>query len=271
MSRSLLFNLLGFPALLIHGDTLVHDRWRWLKRRLPGTRNDEKLLDCGCGSGAFTIGAAKRGYRATGISNEQDTLDRAQGRADKLVPGRVTFEVQDIRQFAELDGFTETFDFAISMEVIEHLADDRAMMRNLARCLKPGGRLLLTTPFYHYRAITPDEEGPRSEVEDPNCGWHVRRGYTRAMLQELCDDAGLVVEEFSFCSGVISQKLTMVLRVLTHVHYLLGWAVILPLRILPPLFDRVATPLLGWHYYSIGLEAYKPRFPKDGDGAEAGH
>jgi len=263
MGRTLLFRLLGHFGLLLHGDPLVFDRWRWLKRRLPGTRNDEKLLDCGCGTGAFGIGAAKRGYDAMGISKDAAAIGRAQDRADHLVPGRARFEVQDIRDFAERAEFTETFEFVISLEVIEHLADDRAMMRHMARCLKPGGRLLLTTPYYHYMAITPDEEGPRSEVEDENLDWHVRRGYTPAMLAELCEDAGLVIEEVSYCSGVISQKLTTVLRLFTRLHYLVGWALTLPFRILPPLFDRVATPLFGWHYYSICIEAYKPRFPKE--------
>ena len=31
-----LVRALGFPATLIHGDTLVWDRWRWLKPRLKG-------------------------------------------------------------------------------------------------------------------------------------------------------------------------------------------------------------------------------------------
>ena len=45
MDRSQLVKLLGFPATLIHGDTLVLDRWLWLKRRLPLTAAGETLLD----------------------------------------------------------------------------------------------------------------------------------------------------------------------------------------------------------------------------------
>ena len=68
MSSSFLVKVFGFRGTLMHGDTLVLNRWRWLKKRLPVTANGETLLDVGCGTGAFTIGTARRGYHATGIS-----------------------------------------------------------------------------------------------------------------------------------------------------------------------------------------------------------
>ena len=260
MGKSLLMRLIGYPALLIHGDTMVWDRWRWLKRRLPRTRNDERLLDCGCGTGAFTIGAAKRGYQATGITSDDQAVARARERAGYLTPGGAVFDSWDIRKLAERADFQGVFEIAICLEVIEHLGDDRALMRNLAACLKPGGRLLLTTPYYHYIAITRDEEGPRIENDEDAGGGHVRRGYSIGMLGELCDDAGLVLEEVSYCSGILSQRLTALMRVLTRLHYLIAWAAVLPLRLLPPVFDGIVTRLVGWRYYSICIEAYKPRF-----------
>ena len=263
MWKSLLIKLIGFPALLIHGDPLVLDRWLWLKKKLPQTRNDETLLDCGCGSGAFTIGTAKRGYITTGISNAKDDLESAKERALLLAPYRTNFEVVDIRELEKQSVFTENFDVALCLEVIEHISDDRGLMVDLSRCMKPGGRLLLTTPNYNYAAITSDEEGPWTEDNDHH-GWHVRRGYTPMMLRELCDESGLVVEEITYCSGIVSQKLTKLLRALAKVRYMLGWSAILPFRILPPIFDRLLTNVIGWHYYSIGLEAYKPRFETSG-------
>ena len=53
--KSALVNLLGFPATLIHGDTLVLDRWLWLKQRLPKTLTKAKLIDVGCGSGHLQL------------------------------------------------------------------------------------------------------------------------------------------------------------------------------------------------------------------------
>ena len=264
MGESFLFKMFGHAALLVHGDTLVLDRWRWLKDRLPRTRNSEELFDCGCGNGALTMSAATRGYVVTGISSDEMAIDRAKERAALGLLKHVTFEVRDLRFLAEDNKFLNKFEFVLNCEVIEHLSDDRNLMQAMAQCLKPGGRLLLTTPNYHYIAITPDEEGPRNEVEDEHYGGHVRRGYTPGMLQELCEDAGLVVEEISYCSGIISQNLTKLLRILARGNYKLAWLVILPFRILPPYFDSIVTRIFRWRYYSICLQAYKPRFQSNG-------
>jgi SAM-dependent methyltransferase len=149
------------------------------------------------------------------------------------------------------------FDVAVCLETIEHVMDDRKLMRDMAACLKSGGRLLLTTPYYYYRPVTAGDRGPFSKVED---GSHVRRGYTGAMLAELCEDAGLVLERESHCTGLLSQKLVGVQRLLSRLHPLLAWMAVLPFRIFPPLFDRTISRLTGWPYFSICIEAYKPRF-----------
>ena len=135
MSESLLFRIFGHAALLIHGDTLVFDRWRWLKDRLPRTRNAEELLDCGCGNGALTMGAARHGYVVTGISNEQKTIDRARKRAKSALLENVNFVVQDVRTFTNDYKFLARFEFVLSCEVVEHISDDRTLMRNMAKCL----------------------------------------------------------------------------------------------------------------------------------------
>jgi SAM-dependent methyltransferase len=257
MDKSLLTRIVGFPATLIHGDTLVLDRWRWLAARLPETKNGEKLIDIGCGSGAFSIGAAIRGYEALGLSWDERNQRVASERARICKARSAQFEVMDVRELDSRHDLHSRFDVAICLENIEHIIDDRKLIKDIASCLKPGGRLLLTTPYLLYRAITPDDKGPFSKAED---GGHVRRGYTKAMLEELCRQADLIPEAISFTSGILSQKTTTALRVLSRIHPLIGWVITLPLRALPPLFDGFATSITRWPYFSICLEAYKPRF-----------
>jgi len=260
MDRSALVRLVGFPATLIHGDPLVLDRWFWLKARLPKTRNDERLLDVGCGTGAFSIGATLRGYRALGLSWDERNQLVAKQRATYCKACSAQFEVLDIRELDHRADLVGGFDVIMCLETIEHIVEDLKLMRAMARCMKPGGRLLLTTPYLLYTAISPGDMGPFSTVED---GSHVRRGYSRAMLEELCEHSGLKVERISYCSGYASQKVAAVMRRLSAINVLLAWSLTLPLRALPPLLDPIITVLLGWPYFSICLEAYKPRqFPE---------
>lgn len=258
MDRSILVKLFGHAATLIHGDPLVLDRWRWLTRRLPRTRNREQLIDVGCGTGAFTIGAAKRGYQALGLSWDERNQQVGAERAKLCKAGSARFEVLDVRELHGRTDLANQFDVAICAECIEHIADDDKLIGDISRCLIPGGRLLLTAPYYLYRAINPGDEGPFDEARED--GWHVRRGYTPAVLKELCDRAGLVTERISYCSGFLSQKIAWLQWVLSKLHPMLAWVVILPLRVLPPVFDTLISKVTGWPAYSICLEAYKPRF-----------
>lgn len=253
LGRSLLVRLFGFRAAFLHGDPLMLDRWQFVASRLPRTRPGAKLFDVGCGSGAFTIGAAERGYRATGLSWDQRNQHIAQQRAAICgLSASTDFPIGDARRLDEIAGHRGVYDYVLSLENIEHIIDDAKLMRDLAACLTPGGRLLLTTPNIAYRAITPEDDGPFSVVED---GWHVRRGYDEARLRELAGAAGLEVEEIGSCSGLLSQKLCWVQRRLGF----FGWLLILPLRILPPLFDRALRRLTGWPDYSLTMIATKPR------------
>jgi SAM-dependent methyltransferase len=260
MKSSTLVSWFGFPATLVFGDTMVLDRWRWLRRHLPRTRNGERLLEVGCGSGAFTIGAARRGYDALGLSWSEADVSKAQGRAVASgVAERAHFIVRDARELDQQSDLAGQFDVVICCEVIEHILDDIRLMKALWNCLKPGGRLLLTAPNHDYRAVTPEDDGPFCKTET---GWHVRRGYSRGMLVELCEAAGFISEDISFCSGWASQKTTGLLRMIGRLDLRLGWMSVLPLRPMPLLLDRPIEWLGQWPGFSICLVAYRPRFPR---------
>jgi SAM-dependent methyltransferase len=237
---------------------MVLDRWRFLRNRLPHTRNGESLLEVGCGSGTFTIGAAARGYDALGLSWDGADLQKATDRAAMSgVADKTRFIERDARYLDQHDDLPGRFDVVICCETMEHILDDLRLMKSLYACLKPGGRLLLTAPNVDYRSVTPADDGPFDRTET---GWHVRRGYSRAMLLELCDAAGFIPEEVSFCAGFTSQKISWVWRQLARINAHVAWLGILPLRALPILFDRILERLFGWPGYSICLTAYRPRF-----------
>jgi 2-polyprenyl-3-methyl-5-hydroxy-6-metoxy-1,4-benzoquinol methylase len=252
-NENLLVKLFGWRATLIHGDTTTLDRWLWLRRRLPKPGGGAmSLIDIGCGTGAFTIGAAKLGYRALGLSWDERNQSVAYQRAKLSGVETATFEVQDVRSLDTRIDLAGSFDVAILCEVIEHVLKDEKLVRDTANCLKPGGLLLLTTPNIDYRPITKSDLGPFLEVET---GWHVRKGYSADGLRKLVAAAGLHLEEVSFCTGFVSQKVTGAFRVLSGIHPWIAWIAVLPLRLLPVAFDKLLRLVLKWPEFSICLTA----------------
>ena len=101
----------------------------------------ERVLDLGCGDGTFTAVVAQAGAEPVGV----DVAEAAVGRARARHP--------DLQfQLAPIDGplpFEDNrFDVLWSSEVIEHVADTARWLSEVRRVLKPGGRLLLTTPSH---------------------------------------------------------------------------------------------------------------------------
>ncbi len=241
---------------LLHSDTGVLDRWLWLRQRLPQVNDGQNLIDIGCGSGAFTIGAALRGYNATGLSWDERNQAVAIERAKLCNAEKIEFQIQDIRHLDKREDLKEKFDVVICCEAIEHIIDDTKLMRDIAGCLAPGGKLLLTTPNFYLKPIDPEHEGPFPIVED---GGHVRKGYKKEDLLRLCDESGLIANEISYCMGVLSQKITRVYFVSKKAHPVFAWGLINPFRVIPLLFDSAVTKITKYPHYSICLEASKPK------------
>jgi len=115
-------------------------------------RGDERVLDVGCGLGLFLIGAAKRlsTGRAVGIDKwQQEDLsgNNAAGTLDSAmiegVAGKVEVHTGDARKLPFDDA---SFDVVLSSMALHNIynADERqTAVREIARVLKPGGRVLI--------------------------------------------------------------------------------------------------------------------------------
>ena len=252
----MILNSFFINKFLFFGDTLVYDRWRWIASKLPKTNEDLKLLDIGCGTGAFTLKSAYLGYNSTGLTWDRKSVKKCSQRAKEFALKNCKFEVFDARRLQEYS--YSGFDVILNTENIEYIIDDLSLFNAMFSKLKKGGFLLLTTPNFYYKSITDRDNGPFSKVED---GWHVRRGYSKEMLRELCNKSGFKVEEFSYCSGFFSQKVTFLLRILNKfVGVKMSWLITLPLRIFPIIFDNILSKIIKYENYLICLVAYKPRF-----------
>jgi len=248
MSRNAIVRLLGWWALPLQGDILFVERLGWVRKRL--LRGSVQTLDAGCGTGAFTILAARLGNDALGLTFAPEDAVLAADRARLIGASSARFRVLDLRELGPAVPELGTFDQVIACEVIEHLRDDAGLVANLSALLKPGGRLLLTTPYLNHHPVYGETV---SENED---GGHVRFGYTHKELEQLFASAGLKVEEAGYLNGYFAQKVFSLYLRLSRLHPKIGWLLTLPLRPLR-ILDGVVAKFTGYPYMSVTVVGVK--------------
>lgn len=180
------------PVLGIKRLILPVSYWRavefsYVLRRLSLPRGS-RILDLGSPKDMAAILARKRGCEvvATDILEEATALSERYAAAQRLSglgPGRVRSERQDGRALTFAD---DSFDAAFSISVLEHIPDrgDTAALRELVRVVKPGGLVVVTTPYdRQYRETFVD--GPVYErARAPGQRVFFERHYDTATLQE---------------------------------------------------------------------------------------
>lgn len=131
---------------IAHVDAAVHDRasrslgrahdriHRTAARLLEARGAGGTLLDAGCGTGDLWRVVSARFAACTGV----DAV-RYPG-----LPDEVRFVPADLDGALPLDD--ASVDAAAAIEVIEHLENPRAFLRELVRVTKPGGWVVVTTP-----------------------------------------------------------------------------------------------------------------------------
>jgi 2-polyprenyl-3-methyl-5-hydroxy-6-metoxy-1,4-benzoquinol methylase len=103
-----------------------------------------RVLDLGCGNGSLSHLIATQGYEVVGVEDSSSGVQFA----SRNFPECRFFQasVYDL-PYADLEN---TFDVVLSVDVIEHLLYPRELLCAAKKCLKPGGNLILTTPYHGY-------------------------------------------------------------------------------------------------------------------------
>ncbi len=119
----------------------------YLDRMIYRLRSDPSIhtiLDAGCGDGNFAASLAGAGFAVYGV-DLGPAIAVATSR-DVGIFRRASVYDDLIEPFSDV----EAFDAIIAVEVIEHLYSPRDFIRRAEAALRPGGMLILTTPYWGY-------------------------------------------------------------------------------------------------------------------------
>jgi SAM-dependent methyltransferase len=120
----------------------VKERLEEITAEFAPYRQTNKLLDIGCGAGGLLEAARKHGWNAQGL----DVSSHAAKHVREL--GFEVFE-GELREAAYPAAH---FDVVTAAELLEHIFEPAALLREVARILRPGGLFWTTTP--HARGIS---------------------------------------------------------------------------------------------------------------------
>jgi SAM-dependent methyltransferase len=146
-------------------------RERLLLDLLLSANPGPQVLNAGAGQGTFSKRLEERGFDVTSVDDSEAAVE--------VLCRRLAGEVRRA-DVASLPFADENFDAAVLGEVLEHVPDDAAALREVARVLRPGGVVAISVPA--------------GEQLGPSDRWagHFRR-YNRARLLDLCANASLRV------------------------------------------------------------------------------
>ncbi len=163
------------------------------RRLLPASLQGLRVLDVGCGNGAWARWLTEQGAAVVGVDASEAGIRIAR----REVPG-ARFEVMKASERL-LDELSEPpFDVVLSLEVVEHLFAPRDWARGCFEALKPGGLLVCSTPYHGFLknlalSLTNKWDFHLSPLWD---GGHIKF-WSRATLSALLAEAGFADLQFA--------------------------------------------------------------------------
>lgn len=165
-----------------------------LDKRILSKNN---LLDAGCGIGLASINYAPRFTSVVGVDLEMYKINQAKILAKSNLVKNVNFRTVNLIK----SPFTKRkFDTIICFEVIEHVSDDKMLLKGLSHLLKKDGEIILSFP----------SKTLMSRIAQKSLD-HFKVGYVPNDIKEIIKPLGLkIVEEYSFGKSIIGKTVVFI-------------------------------------------------------------
>ena len=151
--------------------------------------------DIGCGPGVFTSYMSVRAKHLVALDIDCASLQRVKFRNRHR--SNAHFAATTVTSLPFSDNAFETVLF---LEVLEHIEDDRAALREIWRVLRPEGRLVISVPV------------PPGEVNEDLEWGHKREGYELPAIVHLLATSGFDVQLHAFAEFRFSRLATRLIR-----------------------------------------------------------
>lgn len=145
-----------------HESVLRSHRWRTAENSaaylLGALEPGQSLLDVGCGPGTVTLDLAKRlaPGEVVGIDMSATVIESARAAGKDADAANVTFDVADAYALPYAD---DSFDVVHAHQVLQHLSDPVAVLREMRRVAKPGGFVAVRDADYAGMTWFPSSPG----------------------------------------------------------------------------------------------------------------
>lgn len=155
-------------------------------------KKNKKILDIGCGMGVMLENLSQYG-EVYGCDIESEAIEYcSQFFGDNVKLGN--FAADKLYN-------SESFDAVVSLDVLEHIQDDRSALREIQRILKPRGKLVITVPAQMKQWSYNDEVV------------HHYRRYEYDELKEKIREAGFHIEKLSFYNSKLYPFIIVIRKI----------------------------------------------------------
>ncbi|MGH3828863.1 MAG: methyltransferase domain-containing protein [Pseudonocardiaceae bacterium] len=210
-----------------HDSVLRAHRWRTVTNSaaylIPHLRPGQRVLDIGCGPGTITIDLAARVVPGAvlGIDNDPAPLGEARAEAARQGARNVSFTVADVYSlsFPAVDGF----DVVHAHQVLQHLSEPVAALREMRRVCTPGGIVAARDADMTTAAWYPPHAGldrflelyqrlARANLGEPDAGRHLLSWARAAGFSQITSSASTwcfaTPEERAWWGGLWAERVT---------------------------------------------------------------